>query len=158
MGRRVRPLADRFWSKVEKTESCWLWTASLDKDGYGQIGGELNGKRTMRKAHQVALELTDVPRPDGATSALHKCNNRRCVRPDATHVYWGDHAQNMKDTRAAGSQAGANNPHAKISFEAVQAIRDLRASGAILRHIAERFNISEGHVCNIARGKTRVHA
>ena len=34
--------ADRFWSKVEKTAGCWLWTAGT-KQGYGQFGaGQVN--------------------------------------------------------------------------------------------------------------------
>lgn len=29
-------LEERFWSKVNKTLSCWIWTARVDKDGYGK--------------------------------------------------------------------------------------------------------------------------
>ena len=25
-----RTTAERFWSKVDKTETCWLWTAALE--------------------------------------------------------------------------------------------------------------------------------
>jgi len=27
----------RFMAKVDLTEGCWLWTASLDKSGYGNF-------------------------------------------------------------------------------------------------------------------------
>lgn len=30
-----RSLEDRFWSKVEKSDGCWLWTASVMSSGYG---------------------------------------------------------------------------------------------------------------------------
>lgn len=51
---RVRPLADRFWEKVEKHRSgCWNWCAVLHGHGYGAIGV---GRRIggMRTAHRVA--------------------------------------------------------------------------------------------------------
>ncbi|HEU5089071.1 MAG TPA: hypothetical protein VFT99_16560, partial [Roseiflexaceae bacterium] len=37
-GKPVRPLAERFWAKVRKTDTCWLWTAATDHNGYGRIG------------------------------------------------------------------------------------------------------------------------
>ena len=30
-----RPLAERFWAKVQKTGGCWLWTGGLSGAGYG---------------------------------------------------------------------------------------------------------------------------
>lgn len=30
-------LGDRFWSKVDKTDGCWLWTGANNGEGYGQI-------------------------------------------------------------------------------------------------------------------------
>lgn len=35
MGKSGRPI-ENFWSKVQKTESCWLWMGSLKPNGYGQ--------------------------------------------------------------------------------------------------------------------------
>ena len=31
-------VAERFWSKVEKTDTCWLWTGHRDRHGYGWLG------------------------------------------------------------------------------------------------------------------------
>ena len=28
---------ERFWSKVEKTDTCWLWTGATDQTGYGVL-------------------------------------------------------------------------------------------------------------------------
>jgi hypothetical protein len=30
-------IQDRFWSKVNKTDNCWEWTACLNSCGYGQF-------------------------------------------------------------------------------------------------------------------------
>ncbi len=66
----------RFWSKVNKTETCWLWMASSDHKGYGQF--RLDGKN--RKAHRVAYELLIGPIPDGL-QIDHLCRVRHCVNP-----------------------------------------------------------------------------
>jgi len=77
-GRR-RPLAERFDTKVRKTEGCWYWTGAIGTGGYGRIGtGE--GKR-LEQAHRVAYELYVGPIPEGL-HIDHLCRTRSCVRPD----------------------------------------------------------------------------
>lgn len=77
--RTRKPLEDRFWIKVEKTETCWLWTAATVKGGYGtiRIGGVGS---PMESAHRVAYELLVGPIPDGL-HLDHLCRVRRCVNP-----------------------------------------------------------------------------
>lgn len=67
----------RFWSKVEKTEGCWNWTACLTHDGYGRF----SLKRKARLAHVISYLLSGNEIPDGMTLD-HKCRNRKCVNPD----------------------------------------------------------------------------
>lgn len=74
-------LERRFWSKVEKTDGCWLWTASTSQ-GYGRIWTPTpDGGRMLAQAHRVAYELLVGPIPDGLYLD-HLCRNRLCVRPD----------------------------------------------------------------------------
>lgn len=40
--------AERFWSHVDKSGDCWLWTGGKTQYGYGQFG---------IVAHRVAYEL-----------------------------------------------------------------------------------------------------
>lgn len=70
----------RFWSKVERTESCWLWTAGQDGKGYGQFhrGFPL---RTVIRAHRYAFLMSGKTIPEGL-ELDHLCRNRRCVNPD----------------------------------------------------------------------------
>ena len=51
----------RFWSKVEKTDTCWLWTASKNHNGYGIF--DINGK--TQRAHRLSYELYKGKIPDG---------------------------------------------------------------------------------------------
>lgn len=64
---------ERFWSKVDRSEDCWVWTASVLPNGYGQFDHGL--------AHRVSLSLIGTQIPDGY-HVDHLCRNRRCVNPD----------------------------------------------------------------------------
>lgn len=71
------PLAERFWPKVEKTATCWLWRGALSTWGYGRIKG--NDRRILQ-AHRVAYELAVGPIQDGL-DLDHLCRVRACVNP-----------------------------------------------------------------------------
>lgn len=71
---RERP-EDRFWSRVEKTDGCWIWTGGCIK-GYGAFWYE---GRNVR-AHRYAYELLVGPIPEGLTLD-HLCRNKPCVNP-----------------------------------------------------------------------------
>src|SRR5213593_4533327 len=72
-----RTSVDLFWAKVNKAEgSCWRWTGSQRRGGYGRV--RIGGRDFV--AHRVAYELTIGPIPDGL-QLDHLCRNRLCVRP-----------------------------------------------------------------------------
>lgn len=81
-GPRPRRFADRFWPKVQKTDSCWLWTGGKDRYGYGKILGPHRGeaKGAHKRAHRAAYEMLIGPIPDGLTLD-HLCRVRHCVNP-----------------------------------------------------------------------------
>jgi hypothetical protein len=69
----------RFWEKVQKTPTCWLWIASVNPGtGYGQFG---LSHSNMVGAHRYSYELAKGVVPDGY-DVHHKCMTRRCVNPD----------------------------------------------------------------------------
>ena len=73
--RQRRPIEERFWPKVQKTETCWLWTGALKSGGYGQFFAE-----KYALAHRVAYELVVGPIPEGLTLD-HLCRVHNCVNP-----------------------------------------------------------------------------
>lgn len=68
---------ERFWSKVDKSGDCWLWTAGCFDSGYGAF--QVSGKCV--RAHKFSYELARGPVPVGR-QLDHLCRNVRCVRPD----------------------------------------------------------------------------
>lgn len=76
--------------KVDKTETCWLWTAGKDKRGYGKFSAQ--GK-TVR-AHRYAYVLFNGPIPS-ELFVCHKCDVPGCVSPQ--HLWLDNPSGNTRD-------------------------------------------------------------
>lgn len=113
---------NRFWSKVKKTKTCWLWVGAKTSHGYGSI----NIKHKRRPAHRVVFEIIGKPIPAGLF-VLHKCDITFCVNP--SHLFFGTHTDNMRDMVAKGRSkhcvfAGETNYNAKLTQQQVNEIRN----------------------------------
>lgn len=69
----------RFWSKVNKTENCWLWLGGQNGLRYGQVW--LTKKKGHCVAHRFAYEEIVGKVPEGLVLD-HICRVRHCVNPD----------------------------------------------------------------------------
>jgi len=124
-----RSLAERFWEKVSKTATCWLWTAGSQKAGYGRF--KVNGK--LQGAHRVAYELTNGPIPAGLV-LCHRCDNPQCVNP--AHLFPGTHGDNARDAIQKGRRIvptgsrrkkGCIGPNRQLTPERVQVVKTVIA-------------------------------
>jgi hypothetical protein len=142
-----RKLVDRFWSKVRKTPNCWELTANKNNKGYGmiRIGPASEG---LIVASRMSYILEHGSIPEGKW-VLHTCDNRLCVRP--SHLFLGDHTDNMRDMRAKGRGRSLIGPGDAVT------IRKLRMNGVNRAAIAAQFGISVATVKNITMRRTWKH-
>ncbi len=128
----VKPLTDRFWAYVEKSNGCWLWTGPIQQSGHGFICVGPKGGARKINAHRLSWELHFGQIPPGLL-VCHKCDNPPCVNP--SHLFLGTHADNTKDM----VDKGRHRPRRVLTVEAVIAIR---ASKVPDRELGEQYGVS----------------
>lgn len=135
---------DRFWDKVDKTDTCWVWTASAPT-GYGQF--KLEGKYIP--AHRMSWILHNGCIPCGL-SVCHTCDVRLCVNPD--HLWLGTSKQNTQDMISKGRD---NNTRSILHVEEVLVIKRLiKSSRHNLADIGRMFSVSRASISDISLNKT----
>ena len=91
-----------FWSKVVKTDNCWIWMGQRNDLGYGKFQYSLLKKKHYLYAHQFSYIITYGSITEGEC-VRHTCDNPSCVRPE--HLILGSQAENMQDKIARGRLA-----------------------------------------------------
>jgi hypothetical protein len=102
------PAAVRLWTYIDKEGptpsvrpdlgACWMWTARVDRDGYGTFTDD---EGRTRQAHRIAYELQIGPIPPGL-EIDHLCAVRACMR--GSHLEAVTHAENLRR-----GEGGRNN-------------------------------------------------
>ena len=140
---------ERLRGKIKKTETCWFWLASTNKNGYGKI----SIKRKTLLAHRVLASLYLHNFRDDLL-VLHACDNPPCVNP--AHLFVGTHSDNVRDAVSKGrwtQVSGENNGYAKVNREIVEKIRAEYTLGVRQRAIASKYGVSQAQVSNIITHK-----
>src|SRR5262245_38562460 len=118
---------ERFWSLVDRSGDCWVWSGPRNRLGYGRFSV---GHRSIYLAHRIAWLISTGDLPN---CVLHHCYNPPCVRLD--HLFAGTRRDNVADMMAKGRYGtrnwirGADVKTSKLSEQNVLAIRSLWASG-----------------------------
>lgn len=141
---------ERFWSKVNKTKTCWLWTACVLESGYG--GFRFNG--VCEGSHRVSWKLTYGPIPKGKC-VLHHCDVRLCVNPK--HFFLGTLADNVRDAQAKGRiPRNENHWNSKLTKQDVRFIR--KNHHKIRQNIlAKKFHVKQSTICKISNDRGRLY-
>ena len=148
-------LAQRFWSKVQKSDDCWLWTGA--KCGHGSYGLlHMAGTRKMKPASHVSWFLAYGSWPKDGQFACHHCDNPECVRPD--HLFLGNARDNAQDSIRKGRfrhqtfPRGVRNGRAKMTPATAREARNKFTAGETITVIARHFSVARSTVRDIVRG------
>lgn len=140
---RVVNTEEKFWSLVNKSDGCWLWTGSKNENGYGVFS--YRGKEW--RAHRLAYFFINGHIPEDE-KACHQCDTPACVNPH--HIFLGSQTENIKDCVSKNrNQRGERSGHAKLTELDVIAIRGDSRSGKL---IGEQYGISRNHANSIKKG------
>ena len=129
------PYEERFWSRVRKTNRCWLWTAGRGANGYGFF--RPSPTSGARLAHRIAYELLLGPIPEGMR-LHHICQNRQCVKPAHLRLLTQSESASESSRRAKrwSSPLVCRNGHVRTpeNTSSTAAVRPCVASANTLRN------------------------
>ena len=146
----------RFWNKVDKTDTCWLWTGCLTLDKYGRFW--FNNKIIL--AHRFSWEFHNGAIPE-ELFVCHKCDVRNCVNPD--HLFIGTNDDNMKDMKQKGrADRTKKNKGEDVHFHVLteEQVLDIRSRSkyhGLLSDLAKEFNLTPSGINRIIKRKTWKH-
>lgn len=138
----------RFWSKVaiSHADDCWLWTAAVDKDGYGIFG---LGARSVRSHRFAYVQVYGEP---AGPLIMHTCDTPGCCNPK--HLVAGTVRQNMQDKVVKGRHVcgtkgrpelvahGSEHGNAKLTEDQVRSLRREYVPRKVpLRVFADRYGV-----------------
>lgn len=151
---------DKFWSKVDKTDKCWLWIAFRNPKGYGQFKPP---GQNPKLAHRVSWEMVNGKIPPGMF-VCHKCDNPPCVNPE--HLYIGTPADNTRDMKNRGRQQwfgnydrrGSRNYAAKLTEVDIPIICIMNKKlGLSPTEISRKFDVNATTIVRILSGAGWAH-
>lgn len=148
----MKTLSERFWEKVDKNGSCWLWLGSVSS-GYGRFS--FKGESVL--AHRVSWFLAHDFYPPKDKEICHSCDNPACVNP--SHLWIGTHTDNMKDCKNKRRNSlirpvGENHGNARLKDREVIEIRNSSEKGVVL---ARRYKVSTQLISKVRKNEIWKH-
>lgn len=154
---KMMPKADialRFWSKVDRTGSCWIWVSTKNRSGYGVFG--MGRKVGMRLAHRLSFEWANSAAIPAGLFVCHRCDNPACIRPE--HLFLGTQDDNMRDAAMKErTQRGTDRVIAKLDPGMVRQIRARASQGERLAWLARDFGVARTTIEAVVTGRTWRH-
>jgi hypothetical protein len=155
---------EKFFKRVKKTKSCWLWIGNKKTGGYGQFYA--SGKTVA--AHRWAFENIKGEKIKTGNYVCHKCDVRNCVKP--SHLWQGTHLENIYDSikkgrfitperlikikenfkKYRGQPMGEKHGHAKLKeFQVIEILKSKRP----LKELSDRYGVTKQMIKLIKDGR-----
>lgn len=150
-----KPCIERILEKVEAiTETgCWIFTGSINKQGYGSIGNDAWLGKKIVSVHRKTYEHFNGDIPEGMF-VCHKCDVPSCCNPN--HLFIGTAKENSQDAVKKNRVAkGHRNSRAKLTNEQVELIRKTKEQKGNLKQLSQSLPVSYWQVIAIGNGNRR---
>uniref|UniRef100_A0A6M3JBT5 Putative homing endonuclease n=1 Tax=viral metagenome TaxID=1070528 RepID=A0A6M3JBT5_9ZZZZ len=121
------------------------WLAGFNYSGYGAFSVGY----TSLRAHRVAFEISNDRSIRDGMNILHRCNNRKCCRPD--HLYEGTQSDNNRDRERINP--GTGGTPSKFTKQEILRIKEVYKTGTTQRKIARIYNVQPGYISKLINGK-----
>ena len=143
---------ERFWAKVNKTETCWLWTGATTRGG-GYASIRVDGKDQL--AHRVSLQIhlgRAITKGLDVAHAPIICHTRHCVNP--SHLREATRSENVLDTYIDGTMIRASGAaHKRPRHLTEDQIRAIRVDTRPQKVIAEEYDVDQSRISCIKSRK-----
>ena len=134
---------------------CWEWQGAKFCNGYGRLGTskQICGRKVHRThiysycLSSLTLKPTDL--------VLHHCDNKLCCNP--SHLYAGDHSQNMRDMKLRTSAKGEAHGNSVLNSKDVSVIKWLFSEYFTFDQLSTMFGVGRNTTNSIKNGKTWNH-
>lgn len=133
------------------------WWLKFDVDSHGYARTLLydgTGKSIRPLVHSLVCAAFHGPKPSPAHEVRHVDGDRSNNR--AENLCWGTRAENMADAMRHGTtNRGDRSPNAKLTWEAVEDIRETWGTGTVSQSdLADKYGVSQSVISEVASGKT----
>lgn len=145
---------ERFFSRIRKTEGCWLWTGGTTRFGYGIFPTYSNKKLFNHYTHRLSYQLHKGEIPKGMC-VCHSCDNPPCVNPE--HLWLGtikDNNDDMHKKKRVTYLRGQDSQNAILTWEQVREIRKLFREGETRVNLSAKYGTAYNNIRNIVNNKT----
>ena len=136
---------ERFLTRCQDVNGCWIWTGNKYLNGYGQLLKKTYG---TTYAHQWACHHwnnSPLPIPKGYC-IKHSCDNRLCVNP--AHLSYGTVQENINEMIERNPTAMGRKPPTDQELEN---LRKMMSENTPRREMARRIGHSRHWMDRILR-------